>query len=92
MSTYGDLSKPQREILLHLVDQSAVSIDTAVSTAAPARHEPYVRLADLGLIEFQRTIWRWQKPTAWLTPSGLSLAHQVRRNAATPRYSRFRRI
>jgi hypothetical protein len=89
VSTYGDLSKPQREILRNLLEHSAVSIDTAVSCRA-RQSRPYARLADLGLIEYQRSFWEWYKPAAWLTPAGLRLAHQVRRNAATPRYSRFR--
>lgn len=92
MSIYGNLSKPQRQLLFRLLQQTAVSIDTAVK-AGVWRVAPCVRLRELGLIEFQRSMV-WGPCTgrcyAWLTADGLRLVQSVRANADTSRYRRFR--
>ena len=91
MSVYGDLSKPQRGILRSLLQGSAVSIETAHFPGHSARCEPYVRLAELGLIEcrfFEAGYYR-RPVRAWLTSVGQAMLRDVCNNRASSRYSRF---
>ncbi|MFA4630434.1 hypothetical protein P2A10_23550 [Xanthomonas perforans] len=92
MSTFGDLSKPQRAILQELLQQSAVSIDTAHTCRSVRRISPFFRLLQLGLISYQASMSSWVGVSAWLTPQGLRLVQSVRANASTSRYSRFRGV
>ncbi|MEA9828711.1 hypothetical protein VDG09_13775 [Xanthomonas campestris pv. raphani] len=90
MSTYGDLSKPQRAILQELLQECAVSIETALTSRSTRRLAPFFRLRQLGLISYQASAWSYVGISAWLTADGLRLVQSVRANAATSRYRRFR--
>ncbi|MCS4233096.1 hypothetical protein [Stenotrophomonas sp. BIGb0135] len=87
MSIYGDLSKPQRSILRQLLQESAVSIDTA-HRCSNRRVEPYWGLRSAGLI-CVTSYSIWHRSYAYLTPEGLALVRQVAANASSARYSRF---
>ncbi|WJI17471.1 hypothetical protein MWN52_09615 [Pseudoxanthomonas winnipegensis] len=94
MSIYGDLSRPQRAILDEMLQESAVSADTAVVCLRWARADPYLRLEGLGLVCVAWSRDRWGRPVplrVWGTEAGLAEVRRVRRNAATSRYARFRR-